>query len=384
MKKILTDYLIIGGGLAGCTLAYTLHERGLGCILVDTPLLSNASRISAGIINPISGKRFSPLWDSEAVIGTAVRFYTALEAKFSQPFIRSLPALRLFTDADEREVWFAKRASTLTFAAYHPHESIRAVYRQDYGGIRYDAWHVDVEAVVMRLRAWLEEKEMLINDEYSDSELRCTPRGAVYKHIQAKRVVMCNGWRIQQSSLWSALPLSPAKGELLTVQAEGAALEELIIKGVFLLPLVDGMLRIGASYSWDTLDEIPSAEVSQTLLAKAHDVFPVPMRLLRHDAGVRPAAQDSKPILGIHPREPRSAVMNGFGSKGAAYTPLCAGQLIDFLESGKPLATWCALTRWREWAQGADMKKKSRSAAEECEYAAVLRVLSSLGNPYHR
>ena len=201
---------------------------------------------------------------------------------------------------------------------------------------------------------------MLINDEYSDSELCYTARGAVYKHIHAKRVVMCNGWRVRQSGLWSALPLSPAKGELLTVQAEGALpgplpLDELIIKGVFLLPLAGGAIRIGASYSWDTLDEIPSVAVADTLLAKAHDVFPVPMRLLRHDAGVRPAAQDSKPILGIHPREPRSAVMNGFGSKGAAYTPFCAMQLIDFLEDGKPLAAWCALTRWREWGRGADM-----------------------------
>jgi glycine/D-amino acid oxidase-like deaminating enzyme len=351
MKKISTDYLIIGGGLAGCVFAYTLRQRGLGCILVDTPLLSNASRISAGIINPISGKRFSPLWDSHNVVSTAERFYAALEAQFSEQFFRPLSALRLFTDADERELWFTKRASTLTFADYVPSDRIGALLRQEFGGIGYTAWHVDVAAVVMRLRRWLNDNALLLEEVFEEQYLTYTSTGAEYKHISARRVVLCNGWTVLQNSLWKDLPLSPAKGELLTIQtdAQDALLRDFIIKGVFLLPLPEGLLRVGASYSWDELDETPTPETAENLIAKAQAVFPVPMRLLRHDAGVRPAAQDSKPILGVHPLEPRSAIMNGFGSKGAAYTPFCAEAMIDFLETGAPLADWCALRRWKAW-----------------------------------
>jgi glycine oxidase len=356
MKKIspeVTDYLIIGGGLAGCVLAWTLLRRGIRCRLVDTPLLSNASRISAGIINPISGKRFSLLWDADRVISKAQSVYAALEEQFRQSFLRSLPTLRLFTDQEEHDVWFAKRSQTITFADYVPHEQVSQRFSQDFGGISYTAWHVDVEAVVMRLRAWLRDEGCLVEEEFIEENLHFASNEVLYaahdKHIHAKRVAMCNGWKALHSALWRDLPLSPAKGELLTVRAEAPPLQELVVKNVFLLPLGHTIMRIGASYSWEHLDETPTPETAQILLAKAQEVFPVPMTILRHDAGVRPAAQDSKPILGVHPSETRCAIMNGFGSKGAAYTPFCAESLVDFLESGTPLAEWCALTRWKAW-----------------------------------
>lgn len=354
-----TDYLIIGGGLAGCLLAWTLRKRGITCLLVDTPLLSNASRISAGIINPISGKRFSLLWEADVVVEAAQRVYADLEAEFGQSFFRTLSALRLFTDADELSTWLTKRSSALTFADYVPPDKIvPQTLLQDFGGIRYTAWHVDVEAVVIALRAWLREEGCLVEEEFYENNLTFLSDGVMYQTvntpIHANRVVMCNGWKALHTTLWRDLPLTPAKGELLTVRAESALPqaafhEEFIVKSVFLLPLGKNTFRVGASYSWEHLDETPTPETAQMLLQKAQELLPVPMTILRHDAGVRPAAQDSKPFLGVHPEQPLCAVMNGFGSKGAAYSPFCAEALVDFFEDGKPLAEWCALTRWKTW-----------------------------------
>ncbi|MBD1209736.1 MAG: FAD-binding oxidoreductase [Ignavibacteria bacterium] len=353
-----TDYLIIGGGLAGCILAWTLRQRGLQCQLMDTPLLSNASRISAGIINPISGKRFSPLWEPDVTTSVARQTYRELEVHFGQSFLREIPALRLFTDADERDIWLTKRAETLRFAEILTPSEIAPRFVQDCGGIRYMAWHVDVEAVVLRLRAWLRDEGCLVEEEFDDTCLSFTGTEAVYKakgqHIRARRIIMCNGWRTLRSELWKELPLTPAKGELLIVRADAPPVQELIVKSVFLLPLENhalegSIMRIGASYSWEHLDETPTPETAQILIRKAQEILPVPMTILRHDAGVRPAAQDSKPIVGVHPHETLFAIMNGFGSKGAAYTPFCAAALIDFLEEGKPMAEWCSLARWKAW-----------------------------------
>lgn len=347
-----TDYLIIGGGLAGCMLAWKLKQSGRQCILIDTPHKSNASRISAGIINPITGKRFSPFWDNEAVLSSALQSYKSLEQQFNTKFLREITALRLFTDTEEREQWFAKRASALTFAEYLPPESIHSYIHQQWGGIRYGAWHLDAELLIRSLRAWLASEGCVRNEEYHHAHTDFSGEHVVIKttqeHLQTRRIVFANGWKVLETEHWGNLPLSPAKGELLTVRAKRVP-KEMLVKGVFMLPLDDSTMRIGASYSWEELNDVPTPNTAETLIAQAQSVFPTEMTLLRHDAGVRPAAQDSKPILGIHPEEPRSVIFNGFGSKGAVYTPYCAEALIDFLEEEKPLASWCALSRWRAW-----------------------------------
>ncbi len=338
-------------------LAWMLHTRGKRFLLLDTPHKSNASRISAGIINPITGKRFSPFWDSQSVMESALKAYSTLERQFGKTFLREITALRLFTDTEERDLWFSKRASTLTFAEYLPQESISGDIRQQHGGIRYGAWHLDVEQLVRTLRTWLEAEGCLRNETYNSESTIFSSESVIVETetecFSAQHIIFANGWKTLETSLWKDLPLSPAKGELLTVQAERVP-EEMLVHGVFVLPLDNSTLRIGASYSWEELDDTPTPNTASALIAQAQEIFPVPMTLLRHDAGVRPAAQDSKPILGVHPVEPRCAVFNGFGSKGAVYTPYCAEALVDFFEEAKPLAAWCALTRWKAWRGSAE------------------------------
>ena len=50
------DYLIIGQGLAGSLLTWELLQRGCKIIVVDNGL-ENASKVAAGLINPVTGMR---------------------------------------------------------------------------------------------------------------------------------------------------------------------------------------------------------------------------------------------------------------------------------------------------------------------------------------
>ena len=56
------DYLIIGHGLAGATLARTLRRRGRRVVVLDAPQPDSATRVAAGLINPVAGKRFALAW----------------------------------------------------------------------------------------------------------------------------------------------------------------------------------------------------------------------------------------------------------------------------------------------------------------------------------
>lgn len=56
-------FLIVGQGIAGSVLAWTLLQRGAKVQLADPKLRSSSSRVAAGIINPVTGKRFVKSWN---------------------------------------------------------------------------------------------------------------------------------------------------------------------------------------------------------------------------------------------------------------------------------------------------------------------------------
>ena len=351
-KAISTDYLIIGGGLAGCVLAWKLHERGLQSVVIDQPSLSRASRVGAGIINPISGKRYSSIWSNDVVLPVALSLYAALERKFEAQFIREVPTLRLFGSNADRTFWQTKRAPTQQFARYIEQSHIPNSVQSMFGGLGYTSWHVDTERIVERLCAWLVSNDALFEDIFEErnciiSSNQVQRNQIQYKHISAKKAIFCNGWKAHKSLLWGELPLSPAKGELLTVALEGESLHTLLVQGIFLLPLLNGSVRIGATYEWDDLNETTSEAAQVQLLQAAQALFPAKMRVLQHVAGVRPAARDSKPFLGLHADYPHCAVVNGFGAKGAIYAPFAAECMIACLEEGTPIPHEISLGRFR-------------------------------------
>ncbi|MCS6809166.1 MAG: FAD-binding oxidoreductase, partial [Candidatus Kapabacteria bacterium] len=350
------DYLIVGGGLAGCILTWVLLKRGLRCLLLDVPNMSNASSISAGIINPISGSRFSPLVEHDTVLAAALSQYASLEKHFGCSLVRAVPTLRLFASPRELEWWFTKRAAELTFAQYCPAESID-IYNANYGGIRYTAWHLNTQRLLESIREFFCRDGILREQMCTDANLSFAEHSIIYSSqtllVHARRIIFCNGWNVYRHAFWSTLSLSPAKGEILTVESPVQVSELVICNGVFVLPLEQQgtiqRLRVGATYSWDRLDTHPTPHVAVELLNKAEAMTNVPMTLVQHDAGVRPSSRDRKPIIGMHPSNKCIAVFSGFGSKGAAYVPYCAALLVQHLEEHQPLPEWCALARWKEW-----------------------------------
>jgi len=62
MGDKIIDYIIVGQGLAGSLLAYELMQEGKLVCIVDEHHLGAASAVAAGIINPITGRRFAKSW----------------------------------------------------------------------------------------------------------------------------------------------------------------------------------------------------------------------------------------------------------------------------------------------------------------------------------
>ena len=89
------DYLIIGQGLAGSLLAWELIKREKTVVVIDSGR-ENASSVSAGLINPVSGLRLVKTADAETLLPASKLCYADLSDYFRRPFFLEMPMRRIF------------------------------------------------------------------------------------------------------------------------------------------------------------------------------------------------------------------------------------------------------------------------------------------------
>ena len=90
MKK----HLIIGGGLAGVTLAWQLIKKGQGVLLIDNKK-NKSSSIAAGMINPIVFRRVTKSWRVDEFLPVAKEFYKEVEVATGSRFFNSIKIKKL-------------------------------------------------------------------------------------------------------------------------------------------------------------------------------------------------------------------------------------------------------------------------------------------------
>src|SRR5687767_7315437 len=104
----MTDYLIVGRGLAATVLMHELHARGLDFRVIGEESLSNCSRIAAGIWHPVVFKRLTKSWMADELIPHLIRFYKSCEKKFGKSILTERRLIRPFGEQQEKELWNRK------------------------------------------------------------------------------------------------------------------------------------------------------------------------------------------------------------------------------------------------------------------------------------
>src|SRR5438128_8191573 len=69
------DYLIIGQGICGTFLSHFLAQENKSFIVIDRNESITPSKVSAGIINPVTGRRMVKVWMAEELIAFAKQAY---------------------------------------------------------------------------------------------------------------------------------------------------------------------------------------------------------------------------------------------------------------------------------------------------------------------
>lgn len=333
------DYLLIGHGLAGATLAHELRRRGRRVLVYDPGQPDSASNVAAGLINPVAGKRFALAWRIQELLPAAVAFYQQVGQEFGETFYVPLPIYKLFSSVAEQNTVVARSADTPWGDYVAPTNGVLPPLpgvRQAFGGmhIRHGGY-VRLRELLTALATQGEQAGWLRRETFAWPQLVLDPLGASYApgQVRARHVVCCEGVGALQNPYFSWLPLTPNQGEVLDVTCAGLGDAQVLNKGAYVVPLGHGQFRVGATYRWPPFAEGTTAEARAELSQRLADMTTLPFQVTAQRAGVRPAVRDRKPLLGVHPVAPNLSIFNGFGSKGVLLAPGLARQLANVLES---------------------------------------------------
>jgi len=296
VEKVLT---IVGQGLSGTLAALEAQRRGYRFVVVDQGSGATASRVAAGLFNPLTGPRFTADtngWDR------IVPVYREIEALWDVRVLHLLPVFRPWDGALKRSL------TTRSAPGWSAREDGAGVW------IKGGGW-VDLPALLDAARSQWKRQGKLEERTYSPDEGR------------GRSVWWCGGLADLTGPVWGnvtgvANRWQGVRGDLLTVRIPDLQMTHVEIGTRFFLPLGDGLFRWGATHESDVLDQGPRPAAGKMLedeLAQRPEVGT--FEVVAHQGGVRPASRTGTPLVLRHPEEPSWTLFNGFGGRGVSLIP---------------------------------------------------------------
>lgn len=305
MQSSRAPVLIVGQGLAGTLLAWELERAGRDFLVVDAGHGESASRVGAGLANPVTGERWTtyPGWADRAAFARGV--FRELEAKWGLRLLVDLRIRREWRGAAEAERVRAKVGrGDLAPWVCRENMDTRAAWIEG-------AWRVDLPALIAAGRTrWL-----------AQGRLRERRVSAAEAAEWAGPVVWCVG------AAETRVPgLRPVGGETLELSFEPSpAWPENVVRhdGVWVLPVGRGRAWAGASFVRDEREREARREALRSSVRR--QLADVVWREAAILSGWRMTTPDRVPRSDWLPgREGREGVFNGLGAKGALLAPALA------------------------------------------------------------
>lgn len=335
----MTDYLIIGSGLAGISFAETAYQYNKSFCVVDDFRFSS-SKVAAGLYNPVILKRFSQVWKATEQLQYALPFYKSIEERLSVTFDFVMPVYRKFASVEEQNNWFlaADKPKLSPFLSTriisNKFSNIAATF--GYGEVLHTGY-VDTAVLLEAYNAFLANEGFLLKEAFSYEDLIFHQNSVEYHSKQYRKVILADGFGLKNNPYFNDLPLDGTKGELIVIKAPDLNLDVVLKSSVFILPMGNDLFKVGATYNWDDKTDIPTEEGKQELVANLKEIITCDFEVVDHLAGVRPTVNDRRPLVGTHPEYNNLHILNGLGTRGVMLGPWLAKELFEHLELGTEL-----------------------------------------------
>ena len=99
------DFLIVGHGLAGATLAHLLLRRDQRIMVLDKKLPHSASKVAAGLINPLIGPKFNAPLHAKDCLAESQRVFGSIGMETGNSLLGEFLLHRVFVTEKQRALW---------------------------------------------------------------------------------------------------------------------------------------------------------------------------------------------------------------------------------------------------------------------------------------
>ncbi len=337
------DFLIIGQGLAGSLLAYELIKRDKSVIVFNQDVASSASRVAAGLINPVTGHRLNITNDFFNYQRAALPLYKEIEDRVNRPIYRDLKQTRLIKNKGQNEYFHKRLLETKYSTILSDHQNTGDWFSDKsqfpFGAINVSqTGYVNTENLLEGIKELIISRAKYVVEDFDYQDIRSTAKGISYKDYQATAIVFCEGYQALSNPWLKHLPFKPAKGEILTLQPQRDTLTRMLSWGHWLVPQVDGTAKLGSNYIWNDF-ELTKGEGTQSEFIKSlTDYTGLKASVINHQVGIRPSTKQRVPFIGKLSNLDHAYCFNGLGAKGCLLAPTYARLLADNMLNQVPLS----------------------------------------------
>ena len=339
-----SDLVVVGGGIAGVTVAIAAADHGLSVHLIDIAKPGAASRASAGLLAPsLDGL---PLAARTAAIEAREAYPSFLAALHERTGVEvALDRNGIIELADNRSE-FELRAASAAAGVVPLDERELASLEPALAGHAGAFFHpldgfVDNVSLMLALDRAVDESPRIERHDELVTAVTLTADGAAAGTTSGKRfecgvlVLAAGAWANGIPGLPRSLPIRPVRGQLLRLNHQPAS-RVICGGGGYFVPR-DGGLLVGATSEETGFLNQTTADGLSALCAAANRTFAAlsNAEVIDHWAGLRPVTPDGLPIFGADPRHPSLVYACGLSRNGILFAPWAAEQLMDGI-AGKP------------------------------------------------
>lgn len=337
------DFLIVGQGVAGTLMANVLLRKGAKVMVYDNHYFGSSSMAAAGIINPVTGRKYTLSWQFKELLPTAIEAYRHLEKLLEISILRYFPVFRSLHSVKEENDWMLRmqddkyRDYLGDILTDLPEELKRVIKPPHAGAFIYHAWQVDLPLLLWNFRKYLQSLDMYRLVFFDHSSLKIKSGYFEYEDLAFKQIIFCEGYQSSRNPFFRHLPFDPVKGEALVIKVE-KNLSCNVRDKLFITSIGSQKYWVGSTNEWDFVDAKPTLAKKMQLLKELEDVIACEYDTVDHVAGVRPATKSRRPFVGEHPTIKGMFILGGMGTKGTSLSPFFAKQLADHIYQKKALS----------------------------------------------
>ena len=341
--------IIVGQGISGTFLSWFLFQAGVDFVVIDDQQFNSSSRVAAGLINPVTGRRVVTVWLDDIILPFAEKAYAEIGEFLNIKAFSKKKIIDFFPNPFMKESFLKKLNLDVKYIQMIDDPGyLNDYFNYEFGsGSINPGYVIHLSELLPTWKKFLEKQNRFIASSFDFSKLHLNGDKVHYEDVQADMIIFCDGARSSENPYFSLLPFALHKGEAIIIEAPTLPDNHIYKKSMILAPMADkGYFWAGTNYIWDYEDQEPTENFRKSTIENLDSWLKVPYKIVEHRSAIRPATVERRPFVGFHSLYKNIGLLNGMGTKGCSLGPYFAHSLCENIINGTPVIKEASIDRF--------------------------------------